>query len=75
MLQKYNTTHYAIILTQSPGAMNCGRNKAHGGWGGRLARWGAGKIAHTTHTHIHLKKFYQILDFFFKSRGVALFSV
>jgi len=43
------------------------------GWGGRLAWWGAGKIIHTIHTHIDLEKFFQILAFFFKSRGVALF--
>ena len=45
----------------------------YGGWGSRYGRGGGEKIAHTTHTHIHLKKFYQLLAFFFKSRGVALF--
>ena len=43
------------------------------GWGGRLVEVGGGKIIHTIHTHIDLEKFFQILAFFLKSRGVAFF--
>jgi hypothetical protein len=37
-------------------------------WAGVVdkARWGEAKIYAHTHTHIHLKKFFQLLTFFFK---------
>jgi hypothetical protein len=62
-----NTTD--IILTQ----FKCVKNKAKVG-GGVARSWGVGKKSHThTYIHIHLEKFFQILAFFLKSRGVALF--
>ena len=64
-----NTTD--IILTQ----FKCVKNKALLG-GGVARSEGAGEKIYThTYIHIHLEKFFQILAFFFKSRGVALFSV
>ena len=54
-----------IILTH----LNCVRNKAQGGWGGRLGEVGGGKIIHTIHTHIDLEKFFQILAFFLSREG------